>query len=80
MFGDNSPIGFRFAQVLVSQVFVNASGGVHWTVKIEVYVPAARFTFLKEEVQYRSLAIRFIKAAARVVVISEATGKIRTSR
>jgi hypothetical protein len=80
MFGDKSPIEFRFAQILVPQMFVNASGRVNWTVKIEVNVPAAWFAFLKQKMQHHGRAIGFIKAAARVVVISEAAGKVRALR
>jgi hypothetical protein len=61
-------------------MFEHASGRVNWTVKIKMHVPAAGFAFLKQKMQHSGFAIGFVKAAARVVVVSEAAGKIRAPR
>jgi hypothetical protein len=76
VFGDRSPVGSQLTQQLVPQVPESTARRVNWTIKIEMYVPATRLTFLKKKVQDRRVAVLLVKTAARVLVLSEATSEI----
>jgi hypothetical protein len=80
VFGNHSPVGFRFAQVLVAQVFPDATRRVNGTVEIEMHVPAAGLALLKQNMQNRRAAILLVKPAARVGVISKASCEIAACR